>query len=47
MSNIDWRKLSRKEIKPPFIPNVQTLLKKIVSETKEYLEEIQCYNDIN
>lgn len=22
MASIDWRKLSRKELKPPFIPNV-------------------------
>ncbi len=39
-SEFKWRRLERKEMKPPFIPNV-------ISEMKEYLDEISLFNHIN
>lgn len=35
-----WHKFAKKELKPPFIPNV-------ISEMKEYLDEIAMFNHLN
>lgn len=37
---VKWKKLERKEVKPPFIPNV-------VCETQSYLNEISLFNEMN
>ena len=39
-SDFKWRRFCKKEMKPPFIPNV-------ISEMKEYLDEIALFNHIN
>ena len=39
MKNIDWVKLEKKQLIPPFSPHV-------ICETKDYLDEIVLYNEM-
>jgi len=39
-SDVKWGKLEKKELKPPFVPHV-------ISETKEYLDEIALFNQMH
>lgn len=39
-SEVKWKRLERKEIKPPYIPSV-------ICEMKEYLDEISLFNQMN
>lgn len=35
-----WKRVERKEVKPPYIPSV-------ICEMKEYLDEISLFNQMN
>jgi serine/threonine protein kinase len=39
-AEVKWKRLERKEIKPPYIPSV-------ICEMKEYLDEISLFNQMN
>lgn len=47
MKNIDWVKLEKKQLSPPFIPHVMPLIIfQVICETKDYLDEIILYNEM-
>jgi hypothetical protein len=39
-SEVKWKRVERKEVKPPYIPSV-------ICEMKEYLDEISLFNQMN
>jgi hypothetical protein len=40
-SDINWKKLGRKEIFPPYVPGVHHLLIKVVTESLDYQKEME------